>query len=152
MREERGALLFRTAILTPRTGLGIAAAWMVLAALWIFDSSRHGWDAGDVLVGVGYAVIFALFVIRAVRGVLFYEKGVFFPGEPSGGRPRFIPWSAVERYHWDGDVLTVVPQSSILATGGSAPLAGGSVKVPQSRRVEVERLLATAPAQRPQSA
>lgn len=117
----------------------------MLAALWVYNSSSHGWEAGDICLGALYALIFAVLVFRQIRGVVFYGNGVYFPGEPSGGNPRFIPWSAVERYHWDGDVLTVVPQSSILATGGAAPLAGGSVKVPQSRRAEVERLLAAVP-------
>ena len=56
-----------------------------------------------------------------------------------------MPWNSIERYHWEGDVLTVIPGTSILRTGGGEPLTGGSVKVPLDRRAEVENLLARVP-------
>ena len=42
----------------------------------------------------------------------------------------------------DQDVLTIVPESSILSGGsGGAPIIGGSVRIPTGRRVQVENLL-----------
>lgn len=144
MHAERGQLLFRTASLPRRSALLVILGWIGLALLWTYDSMRHGWDAGNLFLSGCYAVMCAVFIFRTLRGVLFYEKGVYFPNEPSGARARFIPWMAIERFHWDGDVLTVVPVSTILGTGGGAPLTGGSVRVPAGRRAEVERLLGTA--------
>lgn len=141
MHEERGALLFRAANASPWRSIAVALGWIAVSLLWAVDSARHGWDAMDVTVGVIYAGICIVYAVRSVRGVVFYEKGIYFPDEPSGARARFIPWNAVERFHWDGDILTLVPQTSILATGGATPLAGGSVKAPPERRVEIERLL-----------
>lgn len=146
MYEDRGRLLFRANGLW--RGLGICAGWIALAFLWIFDSGRHGWETMDMIIGVInliYGGISVFSLVRSVRGVAFYEKGIFFPQEISGARARFIYWSAVERTHWDGDVLTVVPSTSVLSTGGGPRLSGGSVKVPRNRRAEVEQLLAAIP-------
>lgn len=142
MHPERGALLFRTRSLH-RRGNALVSAISVLASVpWVLDSYRLGWRRDKLLLGVLYAVMFGAAALVGLRGVGFYENGISFPQEPAGPRPRFVPWSAIERYHWDGDILTVVAAASVLSTGGGEPLTGGSVKVAPSQRAEVERLLA----------
>lgn len=87
----------------------------------------------------GYALSFAL-----SSKVAFYEKGIHFPQEPSGGRARFIDWSQIGRFYWDGDVLTVVPNDALLSTGGGnigIPMQGGSVRIPAARQVQVANLI-----------
>ncbi len=72
-----------------------------------------------------------------------YENGIQFPSDASNGRGRFIAWPEVERYHWDGDILTVVPTASVI--GGAElgrPLLGGAVRIPPGKRVQMENLLA----------
>ena len=56
---------------------------------------------------------------------------------------RFIAWSQVERFHWDGDILTIVPTSSVMAGSElGRPLLGGALRVPMNKRAQVENLLA----------
>ena len=116
---------------------------ILLAAVYTYDAymnHRHDWWI--VLYFVGWGVTFLM-----GRRVSFYENGIYFPQDPSGGRARFIAWRDLERFHWDGDLLTVVPPSSLLAGGGGdvgMPVLGGSVHVPAAKRVEVENLLAVA--------
>jgi hypothetical protein len=87
----------------------------------------------------------ALFVTMffTERRVSIYQNGIHFPRDSSGAQSRFIAWSQVERFHWDGDVLTIVPTSSVI--GGSElgrPLLGGAIRVPMNKRVQLENILA----------
>jgi hypothetical protein len=92
-----------------------------------------------VIFFAGYGLSFLL-----SRKVQFYENGIHFPQEPSGGRARFIAWPQIDRFYWEDDVLTIVPASSVLSSGGGGgvPLLGGSVRISMARRVQVENLLA----------
>jgi hypothetical protein len=50
------------------------------------------------------------------------------------------------RYHWDGDILTIVSTSSVM--GGAdlgRPLLGGSARVPPGKRAQMQNLLAKSP-------
>lgn len=53
-----------------------------------------------------YLAFHGILALRA-RRLDFYENGIYFPGDSSASKPRFIAWSAIERFHWDGDSLTV---------------------------------------------
>lgn len=145
LHPERGRLLFRLKNRS-RGGDYLVAALAVLCGIpWLIEAYRHAWSLDRVLLALAYPLMFGAASALGRRQVAFYENGIFFPQEPSGARQRFIPWTAIERYHWDGDVLAVVPSSSILSTGSAEPLTGGSIKVPLSRRVEAENLLARVP-------
>jgi hypothetical protein len=140
MRAERGKLLFRVNAeqqLQRHIWAGVAA---VLAALFAYEGYReHRMDWGSVIFFVGY-----LLTAMLSRKVAFYENGIHFLEEPAGPRARFIAWGQIERFHWDGDVLTVVPTSSLLGPGAGAAgdlSRAGSVRVPAGRRVQVENLL-----------
>ncbi len=145
MHTERGKLLFRVTAEHQRQRLIwllIAAAMAVLLGLTIYEKHRPDW--GGVIFFTGYAITFAM-----ARKVAFYENGVHFPQEPSGGRGRFISWQQVERFYWDGDVLTIVPNAALLTSGGGnigLPPLGGSVRIPMARHVEVVNLLGRVPA------
>jgi hypothetical protein len=142
MHSERGKLLFRlTADKQPqRLAWGIGAA--AVSALWLLDAYREHrllWERAPVPI-----VYLVMFLVRGIQRVGFYEHGVYFPQDPSGAPARFVAWRAVERFHWDGDKLTVIPASSFLGGGGAdvgVPHQTGSVRVPPSKRVEVENLL-----------
>ena len=140
MRAERGKLLFRVAAdqqLHRHIWAGVAAA---LAALFAYEGYReHRTDWGSVIFFAGY-----LLTALLSRKVAFYENGIHFPEEPTGPRARFIAWGQIERFHWEGDVLTVVPTSSLLGRGAGSVgdlSRAGSVRVPTGRRVQLENLL-----------
>src|SRR5579884_3040951 len=139
--RDRGRLLFRiSAENRAYRYIGLVAT-LVYAFAFAWDVSHHGWRSGwgNYLFVTVYAL--ALFFARWVK---FYENGIYFPEDSHGGRGRFIRWAQVARYHWDGDVLTIIRDDSVLAGGAIAgySLAGGAVRVPQSRRAEIESLLA----------
>ena len=142
MHAERRRLLFRVAA-EKRPERFI---WTIVAiAVPIFYAygthKEHRSDWGMVIFFAGYGISFLL-----SRKVGFYENGIHFPQEPSGGRTRFIAWPQIKRFCWDQDVLTIVPESSILGGGsGGAPIIGGSVRIPTGRRVRVENLLSVVP-------
>jgi hypothetical protein len=80
------------------------------------------------------------------RGGSVYENGILFPGDTNADQVRFIRWSQIDRYHWAGDVLTIVPTSSVM--GGAdlgRQLLGGSARVPADKRGQIENLLAKSP-------
>jgi hypothetical protein len=146
MHPERGAHLFRVPY-NPRSAYWLAAGVILLTVPGIIDAYRRQWAIGKLVIAGAYLALYGILAFRA-RRVDFYENGIYFPGDSSGLKPRFIAWSAIERFHWDGDSLTVVPFTSILYSGGEPPAAGGTAMIPTSRRAEVERLLTRAAAAR----
>lgn len=143
--SERGKLLFRVPSASRERSriwlliLGLALAAMILGeAYW-----RHrpiNWPM--LVMAGGYTAMY--FITR--RGSV-YENGVLLPADTNAAQGRFIAWSQIERYHWDGDVLTIVPTSSVM--GGAdlgRPLLGGSARVPADKQAQVESLLAKSPA------
>jgi hypothetical protein len=142
MHAERGRLLFRVAAENRQERFIWTIVAIALAIFYAYEAYKeHRSDWGMVIFFVGYGLSFLL-----SRKVGFYEKGIHFPEEPSGGRTRFIAWPQIKRFYWDQDVLTIVPESSILSGGsGGAPIIGGSVRIPTGRRVQVENLLSVVP-------
>jgi hypothetical protein len=142
MHAERGRLLFRLAAEKRPERLIWAIVAIALASFYAYEAYKeHRSDWGMVIFFVGYGLSFLL-----SRKVGFYENGIYFPQEPSGGRTRFIAWPQIKRFYWDQDVLTIVPESSILSGGiGGVPIIGGSVRIPTGRRVQVENLLSVVP-------
>jgi hypothetical protein len=59
------------------------------------------------------AIYVAMFFTQ--RRVSVYQNGIHLPADSSDARSRFVAWSQVERFHWDGDILTIVPTSSVMA-------------------------------------
>jgi hypothetical protein len=140
MHAERGKLLFRVAAeKRPERNIW-AIVGVALAMVYTYEAYKeHRSDWGMVIFFAGYGLSFLL-----SRKVEFYENGVHFPQEPSGGRARFIAWPQIQRFHWDDDVLTIAPAAAVLSSGGGGvPLLGGSVRIPMARRVQVENLMST---------
>jgi len=92
MHAERGKLLFRVnADKQPQRFI-----WAVLAFGYAYDAyfeHRNNWWM--MVYFAAYALTFL-----ATRKVAFYENGIHFPQDPSGGRARFIAWPQIERFHW----------------------------------------------------
>ncbi len=108
-----------------------------------YSRGRLDWWNGFMLA------VFTLNALVFLRrtNVTFYERGIHFPAESRDLPDLFIRWSAIGRYHWEGDMLIVVEKLGLLDGGLSIPALTGSVRVPASRRVQVENLLkcATSP-------
>jgi len=138
--SERGALLFRVSPNRNRDQYlwllaAIAMAVVILLVPWL---EHRRMDSALPFFAAFYAAMFF-----AQRRAAVYENGIQLPADTSGARGRFIAWPQVERFHWDGDVLTIVPTMSVM--GGQdlgRPLIGGSVRIPADKRVQIENLLA----------
>ena len=65
-----------------------------------------------------------------------YEKGIWC-GE--GPKPEFVRWQDLERFEWNGNIVTV-HRSPILLAGASASHA---LEVPPDRRAVLEAILST---------
>ena len=109
---ERGALLFRASADNTRSrylwlslGLGFAAVISILA---VSSHKPPNW-----LLLVMAAIYVAMFFTQ--RRVSVYQNGIHLPADSSDARSRFVAWSQVERFHWDGDILAIVPTSSVMA-------------------------------------
>jgi hypothetical protein len=143
--SERGKLLFRV----PPAGREHSRIWLLIlglafAAVILVEAYwRHRPINWPLLVMAGcYTTIY--FIQR--RGSV-YENGILLPADTNSAQGRFISWAQIERYHWDGDVLTIVPTSSMMAGADlGRPLLGGSARVPADKRPQMEGLLAKSPA------
>jgi len=142
--SERGALLFRVSPNRHRDQLLWLVAGLAFAAVVLIEARwRHKpLDSPLLFLAVFYTAMFF-----AQRRAAVYENGIQLPADTSGARSRFILWSQLARFHWDGDVLTIVPTTAVM--GGAElerPLLGGSVRIPADRRGQVESILAKAAA------
>jgi hypothetical protein len=138
--SERGALLFRISADNKREGYLWLLAGVTFAAVVLIEARwRHRpIDSGFLFFAVFYTAMFFL-----QRRASVYQNGIQLPSDSSGARSRFIAWSQVERFHWDGDVLTIVPTTSMMAGADlGRPLLGGALRVPASKRAQMENLLA----------
>lgn len=142
--SERGKLLFRV----PPAGQEHSRLWLLLGlvfaavvlgeAYWLHKSVN--WP----LLAMSGFYTAAYFIRR--RGSV-YENGILLPADTNAAQGRFISWAQIERYHWDGAVLTIVPTSSMMAGADlGRPLLGGSARVPADKRPQMESLLAKSPA------
>ena len=139
MNHDRGALFFRvTAYRFWRPWRPTKIVSLIILALvvplFVSDYSRGHLDRSR---GFPLALIalMSLLLMLSPRSVEFYEKGIRFPAE-------FIAWSDIARYHWDEDTLIIAERSRPL--DGGPTVLGGTVRVPRSRRAQVENLLAQA--------
>jgi hypothetical protein len=148
--SERGKLLFRLREPKPASRykgrLGALVALVLVAAAdslgSYYSGRRTHWE---LFAGLLFGLVIGV-VYRFVTGwnVAFYENGVFFPADPAAKNgSRFLPWGQVVRYYSEGDVLTIMPGTSLLAGAGSLgqPTTGGSVSIPPARRADVDKLL-----------
>src|SRR5271166_4528218 len=123
--SERGPLLFRVSADNTQSrylwlflGLGFAALIVILAL------SSHKAPNWPMLVMA--AIYVAMFFTQ--RRASIYQNGIHLPADSSGARGRFIAWSQLDRFYWDGDVLTIVPTTSVMAGADlGRPLLGGAV-------------------------
>ncbi len=141
--SESGALLFRISADNQRSRYLWLLAGVTFAAVVLIEARwRHRpLDWALPFLAAFYTVMF--FVQRRAS---VYQNGIHLPADSSGARGRFIAWSQVERFHWDGDVLTIVPTSSVIAGADlGRPLLGGSIRVPKDKRAQIENLLTAKP-------
>lgn len=89
---------------------------------------------------VSLALVYLLPVFVRGRGAVC-ENGIRLPDARAFLRTSFIAWSQIERYHWDGDVVTIVPAFSAFSGLDHLP-SGGSARVPPDRKAQLEGILA----------
>jgi hypothetical protein len=142
--SERGALLFcvpdnwRSRNVWLLFAVTVALVFLT-EGLWLH---RWSWDL------LAMAATWGVMAFLQRRGAA-YEKGIQLPADNSGARSRFIARSQTERYHWDGDVLTIVPTSSVMSGADlGRPLLGGVLRVPSNKRSQLENFLVRGPAKR----
>jgi hypothetical protein len=118
----------------------MAVGVLNLAEAWSRDQS--GRDFGlQVIQAALWFIAGCLFLWP--KTVKFYEKGIQLPRNADNRllHARFLPWSQVERYHWEGDALYFARTESILKTGGIAVL-GEPWAIQPRNRLEAEAILA----------
>jgi len=72
--------------------------------------------------------------------IKFYEGGVEIPPTRDYNRVRYLRWDQIERSSWDGDRLILTGTNSVLAGG---PVEGGTVRIPNTELLAVDRVLDT---------
>ena len=138
--EERGTLLLGVMIHSTRWMLLAWSAIVACAAIGVFQAlSKHE------LEWTFFLVLAPLLVHVLYPRVRFYEGGVEIPPTHKSGCVRFLPWSQVERYSWDGDTLVLVGTTSVLSGG---PAQGDTLNIPPSKHLPVEQVLSTKVARR----
>ena len=143
-KSDRGSLLLSAPVRHAHFRVGMAALYMVIVAGYLFEAWRDYESGKEFGSHVMFAVLwFALgLVFLLPKTVKFYEKGIQIPRNQDNhhSRGRFLPWSEVERYHWDGDALYFVQTESVLKTGGISVLGEPWAILPRSR-TEVDAIL-----------
>jgi hypothetical protein len=141
--SERGALLFRVSGYNQRYRYLWLLAGVSFAAVVLIEARwRHRAPNWALLVLAAFYTV--MFFVQGRAAV--YQSGIHLPSDSSGARGRFIAWSQVERCHWDGDILTIVPTFSVMAGADlGRPLVGGSLRVPKDKRAQIENLLGGKP-------
>lgn len=109
--------------------------------------------AVTALVFVVLSLIEARFWWAAPAGILLFLVALRFAPPPPGSwalhekgmlcaegpKPEFVRWPDLERFEWNGNIVTV-HRSPILLAGASGSYA---LEVPPDRRAELEAILAT---------
>ncbi|MGO4885309.1 MAG: hypothetical protein ACLP59_31460 [Bryobacteraceae bacterium] len=138
--SQRGALLFRITANNKRDRYSWLLAGLALATVILIEARQRHSSPNSALLFLA-AFYLAMFLLQ--RRVSVYENGIHFPANSSGARGRFIAWTQVARFHWDGDMLTIVPSDSVRAGADiGRALVGGAVRVPTNKRAQMENLLA----------
>jgi hypothetical protein len=137
--SERGALLFRVSEYNQRSRYLWLLAAVTFAAVFLMEARwRHRDPNWALLVLAAFYTV--MFFVQGRAEV--YKSGIHLPSDSSGARGRFIAWSQAERFHWDEDVLTIVPTSSVMAGADlGRPLVAGSLRLPKDKRAQIENLL-----------
>jgi hypothetical protein len=141
--SERGELLFHVSVDNRRSRYLWLLAGVTLAAVFLIEARLRN-RTPDWALPFLAAFYTVMFVVQ--RRASVYQNGIHLPADSSGARGRYIAWSQVERSHWDGDVLTIVPTSSVMEGADlGRPLLGGSLRVPKDKRAQLEALLVGKP-------
>ncbi|MGA2134151.1 MAG: hypothetical protein ABSH50_17805 [Bryobacteraceae bacterium] len=133
----RGKLLFKAPSIGTRSRYFWAIWAFVMALLFVESWALHrstNWLG--ICFFMAYGVVFSL-----SRRAGIYESGIRLPAR-FDSRGRFIPWSQIERFHWDGDILAIQFSATLAGTNFGNPLNGGAIRVPDDQRAQVEQLLA----------
>jgi hypothetical protein len=148
MPQEPGRVLFWATIVRDRdesnwwVGLGILAV-----SSYAFNGYSHHRGPTAILLAVilGSAPFFLRFMSAKIA---FFENGIDLPKHSSGAPPRFVSWQEIERFHWDGDLLTLVPVSSLMNGFGLLSDMRLSItwtfRVPPGMRAEIDGRLPAA--------
>lgn len=135
---EKGPL-----IISFRSGIP-KSTWLLLAVLVFylvivgsrFASGRSvRWlDAGPALIPVAIAVGTTL-----RRTVRIHENGIWLPQSEDKVPARFLTWSQIDRYQFEGDSLYLAGTESTLKGG---PVQSATLIVPQNAQAQVLSVLA----------
>jgi len=143
-KSDRGSLLLSAPVRHAQFRVGMAALYMLIVAGYLFEAWRDHEAGKDFGSHVMFAVMwFGLCLVFLVpKTVKFYEKGIQIPRNQDNhhSRARFLSWSEVERYYWDGNVLYFVQSDSVLKTGG-IPVLGEPWAIQPRSRPEVDAIL-----------
>jgi hypothetical protein len=134
-REDRGLVLLAVRVHSARWTVFLWVVSIVLVCLMgsIMLLKPHGWRTSFP------SIPFILLYLSQIHDYLFYpriefrESGVEIPANRDCRRVRFMRWSQIHRWSWDGDLL--------ILTGAHSQ--GGAVRIPGTERLAVERLMTT---------
>lgn len=117
--------------------LALSAAVVAVPAFASFKRRSH-WYTWDLMwPGVWLAIALVQNYQRTVR---FYLNGVHLPaGQDRKARSRFLKWTQIERFHFDGAMLDLEGTSDALKGG---PVSGTTIRVPSEYQAQVMSILA----------
>jgi hypothetical protein len=136
----------------PTLGYAFGSAIGVLLVL-LGLSIQHHWKDG--VVAVVFAIFFCLaalagtLLVRIPRSIRLYEHGLEVDIPRSMNKSAWLPWSALLKYEWEGDVLRYAwqPNGVIVLAGGRQPARWpmgsfpNAVRIPPQQQSEVSGLL-----------
>lgn len=135
---EKGPL-----IISFRSGIPIKT-WLLLGGLVFYllllggriaaGRDLRGLNAAPVLIPVAVGVFNAL-----RQTVRLYENGIWVPAAPDKTPARFLAWSQIDRYQFEGDSLYLAGTESMLKGG---PVRSATLIVPQDAQAQVMSVLA----------
>ncbi len=132
-RKERGPVLLTVRVHSPRWTRFLWVASVVVIGLMasIPLLKPRGWRTHFP------SIPFILIYLSQAYDYLFHpwikfrEGGVEIPPDRDFRRAKFMRWSQIHRWSWDGDRL--------ILTGAYS--RGGSARIPETERLAVEQLL-----------
>jgi len=134
-RKDRGRVLLAVRVHSSRWTLFLWIASIVVICLMVslLLLKPHGWKRAFP------GIPFTLFYLSQIHDYLFHpwikfrEDGVEIPPNRDWRRVRFMRWSQIHRWSWDGDLL--------ILTGAHSQ--GGAVRISETERPAVEQLIGT---------
>lgn len=137
--EDRGPLILSFRVPFDRSAwrnLALGAA-VALPAIASFRGRSHWYPWDLAWPGIWLAIALVQSYQRTVR---FYLNGVHLPAEQDRKvRSRFLRWSQIARYHFDGARLDLEGTSDTLKGG---PVVGTTIRVPSQYQAQVMSILA----------